>query len=94
MSVFVRSYMQAEALVTILRAENAALQKERNSLRSERNEAIHTVRAWHRTALKMKDASIGGEGDIQEIYLNAAMSLPFYGAVGEPIKGGSDAVPG
>lgn len=86
MAVFVRSYMQAEAMVTKLRDENNLLLTENARLRRELDEAVRTVKTWHRTALEMRDMSITGKGDIDGHYMNAAMSLPFYGAEGEPAK--------
>jgi len=55
-------------------------------LREDLDEAVKTVRRWHRAALTMRDMSITGKvTEIELYYFNMAMSLPFFGADSEPL---------
>lgn len=54
-------------------------------LRADLLAAEKTVRAWHRTALAMRDMSITWRStEIDDFYIRAAMSLPVYGADPDP----------
>ena len=45
-----------------------------------------TVRAWHKTARTRCDLAIEGNfKEVERVYLEAAMSLPFYGADPDPL---------
>lgn len=51
-----------------------------------RQEAERTIRAWHAAALKMRDAAIEKNWEeVERIYFDAAMFLPFYGADADPL---------
>lgn len=69
----------------------AALRTEIERLWTELDGAVSAVRRWHRAALTMRDMSITGDGSIQDYYFDAAMSIPFYGALEDPLPSGNDA---